>query len=459
MINIVKDKSFYKGMFVIALPIAMQNVIDFAVGFFDTIMVGALGENELAGVHLADRLTFIIGVTSFGISSAAIVLASQYWGKKDVVSIRKIMAIAIRFSMVVSIIGFVIALFFPTQYMMIFTKDAAIISEGVVYLKYISFAYLFKSITSVYLTTIRSVEQVKISTIIYGFSCVFDFILNYIFIFGKLGVPKMGTMGASFSTTITRICEFIILLYYMYFKEDKVHFKMGDLLKFDKTLTSDFIKTGAPVILNEVAWAVGVSLQSIIIGRMGSSVVSANTILGTVSQLAHVFIFGVANAAAVIIGKIVGAGEDNNIKKYSNTFHLMGIITGIMGAIIVLLTRGFVINFYNVSALTKDLAYNMMFSLSILIIFMAISSINLVGTLRGGGDVKFGMYADLILVWLVSFPLGLLSAFVWHLPIPIVYMFLKIDEVIKTILCLWRTRNDNWVKDVTREFNGIDIVH
>lgn len=452
MLNIVKDKSFYKNVVTIALPIALQNVINFAVNFADSLMVGRLGENELAGVHLAERLNFVFGVSSFGIASAAIVLASQYWGKKDTDSVRKIIAIAIRFSMAVSIIAFIISFFLPAQYMSIFTKDPKIIEQGVIFLKSLSFSFLFTSITTVYLISMRSVEQVKISAVIYGFSFVFDFILNYIFIFGKFGFPVMGTKGASLSTSITRFCELLIVLYFMYFKEKRVGFTLSDLLKFDKTLTMDYLKNGLPVILNEVAWSIGVSLQATILGKMGASIVSAYTILSSVSDLAHVFIFGVSNAASVMIGKIVGAGETDDIKKYSNTFHLLGIATGVIGSSIVLLTRGAIIDFFNVSPQTQELAYKMMLSLALIMPFIAISCVTIVGTLRGGGDVKFGMYADLILVWFVSFPLGWLAAFVFKLPVPIIIVFLKTDEIVKTFLCLWHTRNNKWVNNITRDF-------
>ena len=451
MKNIITEKGFYRTLFAMAIPVAFQNLIGFGVTFADNLMVGSLGEVALAGVSTANFLTFLFKVTCFGVGSGAVVLISQYYGKGNVEAIQKVLAIALRISILIAFIFAGIGFFAPELSLRIFTNDADIIDQGRHYLKIVSISYLFSAFTSVFLISLRGVQQVKVSSVVYIISFLVSVSLNYVLIFGMFGFPALGVVGAAIGTLIARLLEFIMVTVYIYVIEKEIKFNYGYLLKRDALLSKDYFIYGMPVLLNELLWATGISLQNMIIGRMGREVVAANSITGNVDQLASIMIFGVANASAVIVGNAVGSEDRNYVIKCANTFALLSIGLGLLSGGFVFLIRHQVIGFFNVSVETQWLASQTMVSLSLILFFISISAIHIVGTFRGGGDTKFGMYADMILVWFVSTPLGFVAGLVLGLPLPIVLLCLKFDEVIKAFLCLWRVFSHKWIKNVTRE--------
>jgi len=451
VIKIVTDRKFYKSLLAMAIPVAFQNLISFGVSLTDNLMVSALGDAHLAGASTANNITFLYNILCFGIASGAVVLASQYWGKGNTSAVRKIVAIAMRIAVAASILFMLAGVIAPEACMRIFVpQEDEIVALGAEYLRVAAIAYVFSAVTSVYLICMRSVQQVAVSTVVYGTSFVSNIILNYMFIFGKWGAPELGIVGAAVGTLASRIVEFIIVIVYMHFIEKRVKFNLKYLFRWDNALTKDYLRHGTVVMANELLWALGMTMQSMIIGRMGSDVVAANTVVGNVSQLANIMVFGVANAAGVLVGKAVGAGDREHALKCANTFQIMGVGLGIISAVFVLLARGPIVGLFNLEPETYELTMEMMASMAIILCFVSISAINIMGTLRGGGDVKIGMVMDLTFVWFISVPLGFLGGLVFGWPVPVVYFCLKIDEVIKSIVCFWRIGSKKWIRDLTR---------
>jgi len=450
MSRFITDRSFYKAVLAMAIPVAFQSLISFGVSFADNLMVGSLGETALAGVATANYVTFLFMVTCFGIGSGAVVLISQYYGKGNFDVIKKIIAIAIQVAAVVAIIFATTGFLVPELCLRIFTNEPEIIEQGTVYLRIVSISYLFSAITTVFLISVRGIQQVKVSSVIFSLSFLVSVTTSYILIFGMLGFPALGIKGAAIGTLIARIFEFILMTYYMYKVEREINFRYRHLLKWDPALVKDYCLYGMPVLLNELLWAMGISAQNMIIGRMGREVVAANSITANVDKLAGIMIMGIANASAVIVGKAVGSGDKEYAIKCANTFAVFSVIVGITSGVFVFLIRNQIIGFFNVSPETQLLASQTLISLSFVLFFASISAIHIVGTFRGGGDTKFGMYADMILVWFVSTPLGFVAGLVLGLPLPIVLLCLKVDEMIKAGLCLWKVRGSNWIKSVAR---------
>ncbi|SDN99682.1 MATE family efflux transporter [Acetanaerobacterium elongatum] len=447
---LLKDRAFYKNIIAIALPIALQNLIGFGVNMTDTIMIGSLGQTQLSAVSLANQVFFIFNILTFGISSGACVLTAQYWGKGDTAAIRRVFAIALDIAVLFSLLFSAAAFFFPHEIMCLFSTEASIIAEGVKYLRIMAFAYFFFGITNTYLTVLRSIENVHISLIVFGSSFVVNVIVNYLLIFGKLGFPKMGVVGAAIGTLTARIVEFIMIIVYIVFVEKKIRFSFTDMLKPDRLLFRDYISYGIPVLFNELLWSVGSSMQSVIIGRIGSDFVAANSITGVFMQLTTIIIFGVASAAAVVVGKAVGSGQNDYVRKCADTLMLLSVGIGIFGAAMLLSLRGIAVSFYNVPDATKSLAQTLMIIAAINVFFVSVNAINLIGTLRGAGDTKFVFAADTIMIWVLAAPLGILTGWVLKLPFWIVYFCLKIDEPIKAIASIARIKGSKWVKNVTR---------
>lgn len=453
--KITTEKNFYKTMLAIALPIGIQNLITFTVSMSDTLMLGSLGEVQLSASSIGNNLFFILTVLMFGLGGGASVMASQYYGKKDMKSIHKIISIMYRLCILITMIFVGIAIFIPKQFISIFTTDTKVITAGVDYLRIVSIGYLFYSLTNCTITVLRSVKTVKISMVVYSVSLAVNVFFNWVFIFGNLGFEPMGVKGAAIATVISRIVEFIIVLSYMVLYENKIQLKLKNIIALDKVMFKDFIKHCTPVLCNELLWSLGASMISIVVGRMGTEVVAANSINSVVNQFVTVFIFGLGSATSVIIGNTIGEGNYEKVKEYSVTITILSLIMGIIAGFIIYIISPYVVDLYNVSDSTKEIAKEIMSVSSIIVVFQALSINTMMGILRGGGDNKFVLINDVLFMWAVAIPFGFISAFVWKLPIVAVFLILKSEEILKVIASIIRILSGKWIKDLTRDFEEV----
>ena len=454
---ITRDRRFYRLLFSIALPIAVQNLITFMVSMVDTLMVGALGEIQLSAVSIANNLFFVLTILMFGLAGGSNIMISQYWGKGNVKTIHKILAIMYRVCLLITGIFIFIALFLPKYFMGIFTTDKAVIDFGASYLRIVCIGYLFYSITNCTIMMLRSVKTVSISIIVYTASLVVNSILNWILIFGNLGAPELGIRGAAIATVCARITEFSIVLVFMFIYERKIGLKIEHLLKLDKEILKDYVGLCTPVLCNELLWAIGASMISVIVGRMGTEVVAANSINGVAHQFVTVFIFGMSNATAVIIGNTIGEGKKEKAKEYAYSIGIFSVVMGCISGLMILLIKPFVVDFYNVSYSTKLIAMEIMTVTSGIIVFQSLASNFMMGVLRGGGDAKFVLINDLIFMWLVAIPGGFFVAFVLELPVALVFLVIKCDEILKSLTSVYRVISGKWVNDVTKDYEFEEI--
>lgn len=449
---ISKEKNFYKLIVSIALPIAVQNLINFAVGMIDTMMLGSLGEIQLSAAAIGNNLFFILMVLMFGLAGGSNILISQYWGKGDVKSIHKILALMYRACIIITSIFIGIAMFIPSAFIKLYTSDINVIEAGSSYLRIVAIGYIFYAITNCTIMILRSVKTVKISLIVYTASLIVNAFFNWVFIFGKLGAPSLGVNGAAIGTVIARITEFTIVMCFMIFFENKINLKMKHLFKVDKVILKDYVSNCTPVLFNELLWSSGSTMISIIIGRLGTETVAANSISNVVFNFVTVFIFGLSNATAVIIGNTIGEGRNEKAKEYARTIGVLSIIMGLMAAGVIQIIKPYVVDFYNVSVLTKSIAIDLMSVTSIIVIFQSLGINLMMGVLRGGGDAKFVLINDIIFMWLIAIPLGFIAAFVLKLPVAAVFFIVKSDEIIKSIISVIRVLSGKWVRNLTRDF-------
>ena len=447
---LIKDKNFYKVLFSIALPIAAQNFITFTVSLADSLMLGKVGEIALSGANLANQLFFILMIVTFGVTSAAMVFASQYWGKDDVFSMKRVITIMLRIAAVISVVASALAICIPETVMNWYSDDPAVIEAGAKYLRIIGWAYPFYSITNAMASVLRSAHIVKISIVIYLSSLIVNVSLNWVLIFGNLGAPALGIEGAATATAVARVVEFIILIIYLAFFEKKVHYTIKDFFVPVKDYVSAFVKTGAPVILNEAVWSIGTSVLSMIIGHISTEFVSANSIANIVWQAVWVVIAGMGNATSVVIGNAVGRGEEKSvILSKAKTIVLLSAAMGVLSAITLIIIRGPVINFYEVSEATKALAYDLIVSYAMIIVLQAMSMQYVVGIFRGGGDTKTAMLVDVLFLWTVAIPLGAFTGLVLGGPRIIEKIMLRSDELLKNVIGFFRLRSGKWIRDIT----------
>lgn len=446
----VRDKPFYRQLFLILVPVAVQNLINVMVSLLDTLMIGQLGEIQLSATSIANQLWFLLMIVCFGISGGANVLIAQYWGKQDVEVIRRVEAMTFKVCFTVSVLFGLIAFFFPRQFMSIFTTDAAVIEYGVQYLQIIGFSYPFYALANVEIMMLRSVGTVNISVLVYLVSLIVNASLNYILIFGKLGFPALGIRGGAAATGIARVFEFGVTFGFAFFYEDKIRFSLRDLLPSNRDLYRKYITLSLPVIGNEMTWGLGSSMVAVVIGRMGTSFVAANSIFSVLNQLVSVVIFGASNAALTLVGNTIGAGEYEKAKQRSVTLYVIAVLLGLISFVTTIALGPVMLSFYkNLSPATVDIYQMLVIVGAVIVFFCALSNVGMVGILRAGGDATFVFFADVAFLWLVAVPLGFLGL-VLHWSAALVYICLRIDEVIKVAVSAVRIFRFRWLRDVTK---------
>ena len=446
------ERTFYKMLVTIGLPVALQNLISTSVNLMDTLMVGRLGESALSATSIANQIFFFYSIVIFGITSAAVILCSQYWGNNQIGVIRKVLTLSLWLAASAGTVFVALLLLIPEQLMALFTPDATVMQLGVGYLRIIAVAYLLYGLTTTCLMVLRSVEDVKVAMCIYSLSVVVNVFFNYMFIFGKFGAPAFGVAGAAMGTVIARSLEFCIMLVYMLRAEKKIAYRLPMLRQMEPVLLKDMLHYGLPVMINELLWGAAHSLHVVILGHMeaGVEAVAANSICSVVFQMSMSFIIGRSSASAVVIGKTVGQGDLQQTSRYAHKLLRVYFCVGLALFGLILLLREPVIQFYKIEPQTIAMAQQFMVVYAIVIFCTGFCHPLITGILRGGGDIMYAAVADAGCLWLFL-PIGAAAAFVFHATPPLVYLVLRLEIVLKMFVCLFRLRNDNWIKVVIRE--------
>ena len=387
----------------------------------------------------------------FGLTSGATVLTAQYWGKGDRDAIEKILGMAVKAAVCVTALFTVSALAVPELLMQVFTNDPVVVSEGVKYLRIVAFTYIMMGVTQAYLYIMRSVERVVVATVVYLLSLICNIIMNAIFIFGLLGLPKMGVAGAALGTLCARILEVVLVAIYARLFNREIRLRFKYVLHTDKILFSDFMRYALPVVVNEVLWGLGTAANTAILGHMGSAAVAANSVAQVARQLATVVSFGLSSAAAIYLGKTIGERKFDHARAYAKRFIILSVVMGVIGGGLILIASPVVISFLSLSATARYYLKMMFYVMSYFVIAQAFNTTMVVGIFRSGGDTKFGLIMDVSTMWGCSILLGALAAFVLHWSVPAVYVLLMSDELIKVPITLIRYRSFKWLKDVTRD--------
>ena len=444
----VKDKEFYKKAAVIAVPISLQSMITIGVNLADTVMVGKLGETTLSATALANQFVGIFQICCMGIGMGASVLTARFWGMKDIKSLKQTISIMIRFCISLALIFFVLPTFLcPNLIMKLYSTDSAVISEGILYLRWMIPCYILQGLSLTCTIVLRSVGQVKIPLLSSIGAFFVNVFFNYMFIFGKFGAKEMRIEGAALGTLIARVFEFVFICGYLFFIDKKISYRVKDLTMKCRSLVKTYISISIPVFISDTLLALGNSAVAMVMGRIGKEFVSANSITTVTQQLSTVLIQGICHASCIMTGHTLGEGDVERAKNEAWTFLGLSAIVGLVGGGIIMIISNSVIGFYNITPTTRAIAEELMMSIAIIVVFQSMNSILTKGVLRAGGDTKFLMAADILFLWIMSVPLGALAGLVWHMDAFWVYFFLKIDQVVKSVWCLFRLRSDKWIKN------------
>ncbi len=444
-----ESKAFYKSLTHVVGPIALQNLISAAVNSADVIMLGYLSQTAIAASSLAGNVAFILIMVCTGLSSGLVMLGAQYWGKKDIDSIKTLVGIAMRICASVGIIFGLVAAFVPQFFMRIFTSDLTLIETGCVYLRAVSVSYVCMSISQILQAGFKSIERVKIVTITSTSTLFLNIGLNATFIFGLFGAPKLGIFGVGLATSIARIIELIVCMIYAGCQKD-VRLTLSVVLRKNRLLTKDFFKYSLPAVGNELVWGSAFAMYSVILGHLGEDIVAANSVVGTVRQLAQVLCFGMAYGGAIVIGKHIGAGEMELAERNAARLARSTILAGVFGCVLLWCLYPVLPFIAELSPTASHYRSILLLINSYSVIGAATNTVLICGIFRAGGDSKFGFIADTINMWCVSVPLGLLAAFVFKLPPLWVYFVLYLDEFEKIPFVIRHYKKKGWLRDITR---------
>ena len=447
----VKDAAFYKRVAAIAIPIALQGLITTGVNMMDTVMVGAVGETQLSAVSLANQFINIFHIFCMGIGMGASVMVSRYYGMKDGASLKKTVAIMLRLCLIMAALFCVATIFLPEPIMRIYTDEWPIIREGMAYLKYSILSYFFLGLSLTCTIVLRNVGQVRIPLYTSIAALFVNVGANWVFIFGKLGAPAMGVAGAALGTLIARVFEFAVICGYLFFKDKEIEFRMKDIIQPVGKLWREYIRISIPVLISDGILALGNNSVAMVIGRLGESFVAANAVTTVAQQLSSVMIQGFSQAGAIVTGYTLGEGDRDKAFSQGYAFLGIGFLFGVVAAGIITAISAPLISAYNLSPQTQAIARELMWSISIIIVFQATNSIMTKGVLRGGGDTKMLMLADNIFMWVAALPLGILAGLVFHLPAFWIYFALKCDQILKAVWCVIRLRSGKWIKKIYSE--------
>lgn len=453
----IREKTFYKSFMVLALSLALQNLLTYGVNMMDTVMLGRYSQDAMGGVSLCNQVQYLLQMLVVGAGEGAVVLGSQYWGKGNLKPIPHIIGVALRFGGSLAVLLFCVVAFFPTQLLSLLSNDSAVIAEGQKYFQIICFTYIIFTVTNILVASLRSIGIVKIGYVISGSTLIINVCLNYCLIYGNLGFPELGVRGAAIATLVSRCVELLIVIYYLKYKENQLNLTLTKLLRIDTSYMRDYTRVSSPVLINQALWGVAQMVQTGILGHLGGDVTAANAIAVQVFQVLSVVAYGAASASGIVVGRTIGEGNELRLRPLVHTLQVLFLTIGICSGLLIFILREPILMVFG-GTLT-DRAYKLSMQ------FMLVLSITTVGTsyqmacdngiIRGGGDTSFSAKMNLISMWFIIVPLSAMAAFWWKCAPVVVFFLLKWDQLYKTIPVVIRLRSWKWVKKVTRpEENG-----
>lgn len=446
-----EDRLFYRDIRRLVIPIVLQNLITNAVSSADVIMLNYVSEASLAAVSLASKIQFLVFGFLFGISTGTMMLCSQYWGIRDKKSIQAVMGIGLKITLGFTVGLLILVELSPTTAMRIFTNEPELIAIGCRYLRLITISYVLMGIAHVYECVMRSMERAKVSTIVSTTALSLNIFLNAVFIFGLFGAPKLGVIGVALATVIARSVELTLCVV------DALRYRVLDFdfkIIFGRhpALMQDYIRYSVPALANDMVWTFAFASYSIILGHLGAEVVAASAIAATVRDLLTSVCYGFSGASTVVLGRDIGQNKMERAKRNAARLIRFAMASSVFMGIVILVSRPLVFRIFTLSPGTQDLLNFMLIISSYYVSGQVFNTLVIAGIFRAGGETRFGLICDTIFMWCVAVPISFLSAFVFNLPVKVVYFILCLDEFYKIPVVIKKYFSYTWLKNLTREY-------
>ena len=444
----MNNKTFRGKLLSLVLPITFQQLMVTVVSASDALMVGVIGQDLLSAVSLASQVTFVYNLFIAALTIGTSMFAAQYWGKGDKDAVERILGIALRTSVIVSAVFFVVTTFLPEKLMRIFTSDSALIGYGSDYLRIVGVTYLLCSVSQIYLCIMKNSDLAAKSMIIGSAAALLNIALNAVLIYGLLGAPRMEAAGAAAATAVSRGVELLWVLAEMR-KKGRIRIRIKYLFYPDKTLRKDFWHYTFPVLGNELVWGGGFTMYSVIMGHLGTDAVAANSIANIVKNIIASLSMGIGNGGAIIVGNELGAGRLETARLYGGRLCRISILSGVCSGALLLLLSPLVLSVTDLSPASSEYLKWMLVMCTYYMVGKYVNGTTIAGIFCAGGDSGFGFLCDTVTLWCFTVPAGLLAAFVFHLPVLAVYFIINLDEIVKLPAVYRRYRKYIWLKDLT----------
>jgi putative MATE family efflux protein len=448
-----QDRDYFHLLAKYAVPIALQSLITSSLNMVGMVMIGQLGETAVAAVGLANQVWFLLNLLLFGIVSGCAMFMAQLWGKKNIPDIRRVLGLAVKLGLIASMVFWTLAVFFPSAVLRLYTEDASVIELGGKYLRIFGWSYGFYALSAAYAASLRSTGYVRLPLFVSTVALGFNILVAYPFIFGweAVGLPALGVNGAAIAGLLARILECMAMLGVVYLNRlNPTAASLRDLLEFDIKFMVSVLNPVLPVIANEFLWSMGITTYNAIYAHIGTNAIAAINIVSTIDQLAFVVFLGIGSATAILVGNLIGQGENEKAFTYAGRSLGLQISGAVLMGLLVYLFAGNFFQFFRVSPEVIADARNI---LTVLALGMSIRSANhviIIGILRSGGDTRFSLFLDGFVIWLVGVPITAAGAFLFHFPIHLVYALTLSEEATKFVVGLGRYFSRKWINDLTQ---------
>lgn len=441
-----RKRSLRKEIVRLALPIALQQFMTALVGACDAIMLGKLSQDAMSAVSLATQVTFVFNLFMFAFMAGENMFVAQYYGKGDYTGISQVFSFVTKICGCIAVVFLAGTLFFPEQLMRILTNEETLIVLGSEYLRVIGISYVFSGIAQTFLAIMKNCGAVNMSTLINGVMVILNIALNAVFIFGLSGFPKMGIKGAALATVLATVVQFLWSVGYVLCRIRAVKFSLRSC---EKKLFGRFWQKTVPLLINNLAWGIGFSMYSVIMGHLGTDAVAANGIANISKNLVVCFCLGLGNAGSIIVGNRLGADRLQEAKEVGETLTKTAIIAGIVSGLVLVALSPFITKMVDLTPTARGYLQKMLLISSYYIAGKSVNCMTIGGIFAAGGDSKFGMLCDSVTLWCIIVPLGCICAFILKLPVMVVYFVLNLDEIIKLPVVYKHYKKYKWIKNLT----------
>ena len=441
-----RKRSLRKEIVRLALPIALQQFMTALVGACDAIMLGKLSQDAMSAVSLATQVTFVFNLFMFAFMAGENMFVAQYYGKGDYTGISQVFSLVTKICGCIAVVFLAGTLFFPEQLMRILTNEETLILLGSEYLRIIGISYVFSGIAQTFLAIMKNCGAVNMSTLINGVMVILNIALNAVFIFGLSGFPKMGIKGAALATVLATVVQFLWSVGYVLCRIRAVKFSLRSC---EKKLFGRFWQKAVPLLINNLAWGIGFSMYSVIMGHLGTDAVAANGIANISKNLVVCFCLGLGNAGSIIVGNRLGADRLQEAKEAGGTLTRTAIIAGIVSGLVLIALSPFITKMVDLTPTARGYLQKMLLISSYYIAGKSVNCMTIGGIFAAGGDSKFGMLCDSVTLWCITVPLGCICAFILKLPVMVVYFVLNLDEIIKLPVVYKHYKKYKWIKNLT----------